>query len=93
MKRKVNSVETFEEEEKSIKMLKLNQSCNVQDREISNATSAIDDTRGRKFDFQLTDKKAKANILVAAKRRLFEIETKQKSKNMKFSAGAVEHTS
>ena len=42
----------------------------------------------RNFDFKLTDKKAKSNILKSAKRCHFEIEAKQKSKNLKFSAGS-----
>ena len=60
------------------KMLKLNQ-------------TEIDDTEleaGRKFDFELTDKKAKANLLKSANRRHLEIENKQKSTNLRFSAGA-----
>ena len=42
----------------------------------------------RQFNFELTDKKAKSNLLKSAGRRHLEIEPKQKSTNLKFSAGA-----
>ena len=45
-------------------------------------------TGGRKFNYQLTDKTAKANLLKAATRNCFEIEAKQKSSNLRFSAGS-----
>ena len=57
------------------KMLKLNESgVNVND--------------DRTFNFELTDKKAKSNLLKSANRPQFEIEIKQQSLNLKFSAGA-----
>ena len=43
---------------------------------------------GRNLNFKLTDKKAKANLLKGASRVHLEIETKQKSKNFRFSTGA-----
>ena len=74
MKRKLQIQESEqEEEEQVIKMLKLNQSSLVP---------------GRKFNFKLTDKKAKGNLIKSANRSHFEVEHKQKSSNLKFSAGA-----
>ena len=45
-------------------------------------------TGGRNLNFRMTDKKAKSNLLKAASRVHFNIETNQKSKNLRFSAGA-----
>ena len=52
--------------------------------------SSLDDTENndRKFNFKLTDKKAKSNLLKSANRPHFEVEMKQLSLNLKFSAGA-----
>ena len=64
--------------ESSNKMLKLN-------------ASGLDVTYediDRTFNFKLTDKKAKSNILKSANRPQFEVEMKQLSLNLKFSAGA-----
>ena len=60
------------------KMLKFNQT--------ENDTNELD--TGRKFNFELTDKKAKANLLKSANRIHLEIENKQKCSNLRFSAGA-----
>ena len=62
------------------KMLKLNQSASIP--EPSEVYS------GRKLDFELTDKKAKANLMKSASRAHFEVEKKQRSTNLRFSAGA-----
>ena len=70
----------------STKMLKLNQSgISDMDLDIADVTSVEE---GRKFKFQLTDKKAKSNLIKSAGRSHFLVETKQMSKNLKFSAGA-----
>ena len=53
--------------------------------------SEIAPSNERKFNFKLTDKRAKANLLKSASRQHFEVETKQKSKNLKFCAGAFIH--
>ena len=50
---------------------------------ITDVTSAGDD---RKFNFKLTDKKAKSNLIKSANRSQFEIEIKQQSLNLRFSA-------
>ena len=52
--------------------------------------SSLDNTENndRKFNFKLTDKKAKSNLLKSANRPHFEVEMKQLSLNLKFSAGA-----
>ena len=42
----------------------------------------------RQFNFELTDKKAKGNLIKSTERRHFEMEPKQRSTNLKFSAGA-----
>ena len=42
----------------------------------------------RQFNFELTDKKAKANLIKSTERKHFEVEHKQRSTNLKFSAGA-----
>ena len=67
------------------KMLKLNQTGSdphlsiYQDSELSS---------GRRFQFELTDKKAKANLIKSAIRKPYEVEQKQRSTNLRFSAGA-----
>ena len=62
------------------KMLKLNQSASVLETSEFNS--------GRKLNFELTDKKAKANLIKSANRAHFEIEKKQRSTNIRFSAGS-----
>ena len=42
----------------------------------------------QKFNFELTDKKVKTNLLKSAKRAHFEVETKQNCINLRFSHGA-----
>ena len=54
-------------------------------KDIDNLVSV---TGGRKLNFKMTDKKAKAYLLKAASRVHFNIETNEKSKNVRFSAGA-----
>ena len=84
MKRKLQFV--GQEDIKTQKMQKLSESCVVlEKRDISNGPIA---KSGRKFTFNLTEKTAKSNLLKSASRNYFEIETKQKCKNLKFSAGA-----
>ena len=82
MKRKLNYQE--EPTEESLKMLKLSKSFIIEDTEKMKAVSET--VRG--LNFKQTNKKAKANILLAAKRDIFAVEIKQKSVNLKFSAGA-----
>ena len=81
-KRKLSS----EEFESSTKMLKLSQSA-IEEAEI-NASNNISIDYERNFNFKLTDKKAKSNLLKSANGRHFEVETKQMSKLLKFSPGA-----
>ena len=72
-----------ESEDKNVsKILKLSETF-VEMKEICDLKSLE-----RNFDFKLTDKKAKSNIIKAANRCHFEVEAKQKSKNLKFSAGS-----
>ena len=77
-------------ERSSNKMLKINASSfEIESEEaITDVTSARDD---RKFNFKLTDRKAKSNLIKSANRSQFEIELKQQSLNLKFSAGAYLH--
>ena len=72
------------EAKKSGKMLRLSETL-VEMNDITDVTSVTSD---RKLNFKLTDKKAKGNLLKGASRVHFEIETKQKSKNLRFSTGA-----
>ena len=64
--------------ESSNKMLKLNAS----------SLDVTYENNDRTFNFELTDKKAKSNLLKSANRPQFEAEMKQLSLNLKFSAGA-----
>ena len=81
-KRKLSS----EEFESSTKMLKLSQSA-IEEAEL-NASKNTSIDYERNFNFKLTDKKAKSNLLKSANGRHFEVETKQMSKLLKFSPGA-----
>ena len=82
MKRKLHS-ESMEENQTMMKMFKLNQSdASITNLELSEVGS------GRKFNFKLTDKRAKSNLLKSASRDHFELDPKQKSTNLKFSAGS-----
>ena len=56
--------------------------------EMSDITDIASVAQERKLNFKMTDKKAKANLLKGASRVHLEIETKQKSKNFRFSTGA-----
>ena len=56
------------------------------------ANSSIGSDESRNFNYKLTDKKAKANLRNAAMRKPFEIEMKQRSCNLRFSAGAFLQT-
>ena len=71
----------------SSKMLKINESSFDIETEdtLTDVTSAQND---RKFNFKLTDKKAKSNLIKSANRSKLEIEIKQQSLNLRFSAGA-----
>ena len=60
---------------KSSKMLKLN-------------SSYVSEEGTRKFNFELTEKKARKNLLKSADRNLLSKEIKKKSMNLRFSAGA-----
>ena len=53
-----------------------------------NDADVIPAKNSKMFNFKLTEKTAKSNILKAANRNLFEIESKQTCKNLRFSAGA-----
>ena len=55
------------------------------------SADCVKPTNGRKLNYQITDKTAKANLLKAANRNCFEIESKQKSTNLRFSAGSYLH--
>ena len=83
MKRKL-ILEEFSDN-KSLKMLKLNQSAALENMDISMVKYADQE---RQFEFQLTDKTARANLMKSSKRRMFQIENKQLSKNLKFSPGS-----
>ena len=72
----------LEESQISLKMLKLNQSAQVD----LNSDESVNYERN--FNFKLTDKKAKSNLVKSANGRQFEVETKQMSKLFKFSPGA-----
>ena len=63
--------------ESSNKMLKLNAS----------SLDVTYENNDRTFNFELTDKKAKSNLLKSANRPQFEVEMKQLSLNLKFSTG------
>ena len=85
MKRKLCLEEL--KDKKTGKMLRLSETM-VEMSDIANITSV---TEVRKLNFKLTDKKAKSSLLKSANRCHFEVETKQKSKNLRFSAGAFIH--
>ena len=82
MKRKLQ----VEEQEQSLKMMKLNTSCVIPEKR--DVSDAITDKSGTKNTFNMTEKTAKSNLLKSAKRNYLEVEAKQKSTNLKFSAGA-----
>ena len=48
----------------------------------------VDVSNSRNFAFKLTDATAKKNLIAGARRIAFEVEPKQKSTKLKFSAGA-----
>ena len=82
----------FEEsvENKKMKMLESEQSTTIVTKvDVSNLTQV---KNGRKLDFELTEKTAKSNILKAANRNMLELEMKQKSANLLFSAGSYLYT-
>ena len=78
VKRKFAFEEQEEQEVKEAKMLKMNG---------SNTVSKVGES-GRDFEFNLTEKTAKSNLLKAANRKIFEIERKQKCTILYFSAGS-----
>merc|ERR1712142_1242259 len=80
MKRKLEIVENDPDE----KMIKW-KTTELNNMNISDATSV---GGARKFNFKLTDKKARKNLLRSAKRTHLQIETKQNCKNLRFSPGS-----
>ena len=80
-------------ENKKMKMLNSAHSSTVAHITVVEKLSAdcVNPTNGRKLNYQITDKTAKANLLKAANRNCFEIESKQKSTNLRFSAGSYLH--
>ena len=66
------------------KMLKWN-TTELESMDISDITSV---GGSRRFNFKLTDEKAKKNLLKSAQRKHFEIEEKQNCMNLRFSPGA-----
>ena len=73
---------------KKMKMLETTQ-CIVEKCDNPNLISSVN---AKQFNFKLTEKTAKANLIKAANRNLFEIEAKQTCKNLRFSAGAYLHS-
>ena len=69
---------------KNNKIMKLSETL-VEMSDVADMVAVNDE---RKFNFKLTDKKAKSNLIKSASRAHLEIETKQLCKNMRFSAGA-----
>ena len=67
-----------EEKKTSLKMLKLNQS--IQDECTVDISSNESLNYERNFNFKLTDRKAKSNLVKSANGKQFEVETKQMSK-------------
>ena len=90
MKRKIVSIEEFEENKK-MKMIESEHVTVVEKMHISDMTPAASGNL-RRLNFKLTEKTAKSNLIKAANRNYFEIELKQKSTNLRFSAGAYLHT-
>ena len=82
----------FEEsvQNKKMKMLESTQSTTVVMKADVSKLSQVEN--GRKLDFILTEKTAKSNILKAANRNMLELESKQKSSNLLFSAGSYLYT-
>ena len=72
------------EDKNNGKMLRLSETF-VEMSDITDIRSVAEE---RKLNFKLTDKKAKSNLLKGASRVHLDIETKQKSKNLRFSTGA-----
>ena len=72
------------ENTKNSKIMKLSETI-VEMNDIA-AIEALNEDRN--FNFKLTDKKAKSNLIKSAKRGHLEIEAKQLCKNIRFSAGA-----
>ena len=66
------------------KVVKLNNT-EMEKMEISDVSSV---GGARMFNFKLTDKKARKNLLKSAQRKYLEIESKQNCKNLKFSPGS-----
>ena len=58
-------------------------STQLQHTDVSNTVSD-----GRKFNFKLTEKKARSNLLKSAERVNLQVEAKQNCKNFRFSSGA-----
>ena len=75
---------TIELEHTSAKMLKWNVT-ELENMDISDVTSI---SGSRRFNFKLTDQKAKKNLLKSAHRQHFQVEEKQNCQNLRFSPGA-----
>ena len=82
MKRKLQLEES--EDKKTGKTMRLSETF----IELNNINDMKTVNEERNLNFKLTDKKAKSNLLKGANRLHLEIEDKQKSKNMRFSAGS-----
>ena len=80
MKRKLDLTETYSDK----KMLKWNTT------ELNKMNVSDDASVGgaRKFNFKLTEQKARKNLLKSPKRTHLQIEAKQNCKNLRFSPGA-----
>ena len=83
MKRKLCSEEL--EAKKNEKVIRLSETI-VEMSDIGNMEAVKEE---RKLNFKLTDKKAKSNLLKGASREHLEVESKQKSKNIRFSTGSL----
>ena len=80
MKRKLELVKESSDQ----KMLKWNTS-ELSNMDVSDITSV---GGSRKFNFKITDQKARKNLLKSAKRMHLEVESKQNCKNLRFSPGS-----
>ena len=59
-----------------------------QSKMLKRNSSYVSEEGARKFNFELTEKKARKNLLKSAERNLLSKEMKKKSMNLRFSAGA-----
>ena len=73
------------EHKKADKMFKLSETV-VEMSDMKETNDILSLTEGRKRNFKTTDKKKRSNLLKAASRIHFNVETNQKSNNLRFSA-------